>query len=80
MGWQKAGADRVIARAQDLNSLAELAWHRGQEVVVHGWVYGLHNGLLEDLSMTVTGPDSVPAAYQAALDALKARHGARTTA
>jgi hypothetical protein len=30
--------------------------------------------------MTVTGPDSVPAAYQAALDALKARHGARTTA
>lgn len=56
------------------------AWHRGQEVVVHGWVYGLHNGLLEDLSMTVTGPDSVPAAYQAALDALKARHAAHTTA
>ena len=23
------------------------AWQRGQEVVVHGWVYGLHNGLLE---------------------------------
>ena len=22
---------------------------RGQAVVVHGWVYGLHNGLLEDL-------------------------------
>ena len=52
------------------------AWRRGQEVVVHGWVYGLHNGLLEDLSMTVTGPDSVPTAYQAALEALKARHGA----
>lgn len=50
------------------------AWSRGQEVVVHGWVYGLHNGLLEDLRMTVTGPESVAAAYQAALEALKARH------
>ena len=50
------------------------AWSRGQEVVVHGWVYGLHNGLLEDLTMTVTGPDSVPAAYDAALASLKHRH------
>ena len=25
------------------------AWQRGQEIVVHGWVYGLHNGLLKDL-------------------------------
>ena len=25
------------------------AWARGQEVVVHGWVYGLHDGLLKDL-------------------------------
>ena len=56
------------------------AWRRGQEVVVHGWVYGLHNGLLEDLSMTVTGPDAVPPAYQASLQALKARHGAATSA
>ena len=56
------------------------AWSRGQEVVVHGWVYGLNNGLLEDLSMTVTGPDSVPVAYQAALEALKARHAMKTIA
>jgi carbonic anhydrase len=50
------------------------AWMRGQQVVVHGWVYGLHNGLLQDLSMTVTGPDSVQTAYQEALAALKRRH------
>jgi carbonic anhydrase len=50
------------------------AWHRGQQVVVHGWVYGLHNGLLQDLTMTVTGPDSVAAAYDAALQSLKQRY------
>jgi carbonic anhydrase len=49
------------------------AWTRGQQVVVHGWVYGLHNGLLQDLSMTVTGPDGVQPAYQEALAALKRR-------
>src|SRR5438477_11119651 len=35
------------------------AWQRGQEVVVHGWVYGLHNGLLQDLDMTVRHSDDV---------------------
>ena len=29
------------------------AWQRGQEIVVHGWVYGIGNGLLEDLEMSV---------------------------
>jgi carbonic anhydrase len=50
------------------------AWARGQSVVVHGWVYGLHNGLLEDLEMTVRGPDEVPAAYERALAGIHARH------
>jgi len=52
------------------------AWNRGQEVVVHGWVYGLHNGLLRDLQMTVTRSDDVPAAFEVALAAVKARYDA----
>jgi len=32
-------------------------------VVVHGWVYGLHNGLLEDLKITVANAGEVAAAY-----------------
>ena len=51
------------------------AWARQQTVVVHGWVYGLHNGLLEDLKMTVTKWDDVEPAYQTALAAIHARHG-----
>ena len=50
------------------------AWARGQSVVVHGWVYGLHNGLLEDLRMTVASAEDVPAAYARALAAIQARY------
>jgi carbonic anhydrase len=51
------------------------AWARGQELVVHGWVYGLNNGLLEDLAMTASRDSEVNSVYQAALAAVKARHG-----
>jgi carbonic anhydrase len=51
------------------------AWSRGQGVIVHGWVYGLHNGLLEDLRITVAKPEDVPDAYAAALAAVKRRYG-----
>jgi len=53
------------------------AWARGQTVVVHGWIYGLENGLLNDLTMTVHDAQSVGAAYGLALGALKQRHSAR---
>ena len=28
------------------------AWRRGQDVTIHGWVYGLKDGLLRDLGVT----------------------------
>ncbi len=37
-------------------SILRDAWKRGQSVAVHGWIYGLHDGLLRDLNMTITGP------------------------
>ena len=33
------------------------AWARGQEVAVHGWIYGLHDGLLRDLGVQVTATE-----------------------
>ncbi|MFM2059532.1 MAG: hypothetical protein RLY71_3917 [Pseudomonadota bacterium] len=50
------------------------AWQRGQEVVIHGWVYGLHNGLLEDLRVTVAHAEDITPAYATALAALKQRY------
>lgn len=52
------------------------AWARGQSVVVHGWVYGLHNGLLQDLKITAAEAGEVAAAYGLALGALKTRYDA----
>ena len=51
-------------------TIAREAWERGQELSVHGWIYGLQDGLLRDLGMTVTAFEQTPEAHRAALTAL----------
>ena len=51
-------------------TIARDAWERGQELSVHGWVYGLQDGLLRDLNTTVAHADKSPVAYRAAVAAL----------
>ena len=46
------------------------AWKHGQSLAVHGWVYGLKDGIVRDLGITVEGPDEINDAYQAAVAAL----------
>jgi carbonic anhydrase len=48
-------------------TIARDAWQRGQELTVHGWVYGLQDGLLRDLNVTVTNGDEPAAILEAAL-------------
>ncbi len=36
-------------------TIASDAWERGQELSVHGWIYGIQDGLLRDLNATVSG-------------------------
>lgn len=43
------------------------AWLRGQEITVHGWVYGLKDGLARDLHVSVEGPSEWPDRYQDAI-------------
>ena len=43
---------------------------RGQTLAVHGWIYGLQDGLLRDLDTTVTQPDEVATSYREALSKL----------
>ena len=46
------------------------AWDRDQELSVHGWIYGLTDGLLRDLGVTITGPTEVARSKAAAISAL----------
>jgi carbonic anhydrase len=46
------------------------AWARGQTLSVHGWIYGLHDGRMRDLGITVDGLDRLAPAYERAIAAL----------
>jgi len=67
----------VLEQARNVceTTVVQDAWAREQTVVVHAWVYGLHNGLLEDLQITVAAAADVDGAYERALAALKDRFG-----
>ncbi|WP_042424726.1 carbonate dehydratase [Comamonas granuli] len=43
------------------------AWARGQKVHLHGWCYGLKDGLINNLHMTVAGSDGLDSLYKAAV-------------
>jgi len=48
------------------------AWGRGQSVTLHGWVYGVHDGLLKDLQITVDGQEALEPLYLRAIAAVAA--------
>jgi carbonic anhydrase len=56
---EKARFDRLcelnvieqVANVSATNIVQE-AWSRGQELAIHGWIYGIDNGLLTDLDVT----------------------------
>ena len=50
-------------------TIARDAWERGQPLNVHGWVYGLRDGLLRDLKFTVTEFQEMQPAYETAISA-----------
>ena len=54
------------------NPVVQDAWKRGQDLTVHGWIYGLKDGHMHDLGITVNNLDDLPARYDAALKALEA--------
>ena len=46
------------------------AWQRGQALTIHGWIYGLKDGLMRDLGLTVSAPDEIAGRYATALSTL----------
>ncbi len=59
--WDRLVELNVIRQVKNVASdiFVQDAWARGQTLNVHGWVYSLHNGLVNDLAVTVSNLDEV---------------------
>jgi len=62
-----------LNRLAEVNVLSQLAnvcrttvvrdaWMRGQKLTIHGWIYGVHDGLLRDLGVEVSSRDTLGSA------------------
>jgi carbonic anhydrase len=56
----------VVEQVLDLakTSIVQGAWERGQNLHVHGWVYDIRDGLINDLDITIRDNTSLSAVYQ----------------
>ncbi len=48
-------------------TIVQNAWARGQELAVHGWIYGIGDGLLRDLEICITSQSELSTAYEDAV-------------
>ena len=77
IGLSNARVDRlcefnVLEQAANVcqTTIVRDAWEKGQELAVHGWIYGLKDGLLRDLNVTVVNGEEAPTVCKAAVKAI----------
>ena len=77
IGLSNARADRlcelnVIEQVANIcqTTIVRDAWESGQELAIHGWIYGLKDGLLRDLKVTVVNRDEASGVCKGAIAAL----------
>jgi len=79
-----AGSDQRIDRLCELNVIEQVvhvarttivqdAWRRGQPLTLHGFVYGLNDGLLKDLSIETDSAAALELSYARAVAQLASR-------
>jgi carbonic anhydrase len=54
-------------------TIASDAWARNQPLMVHGWAYGVHDGRMRDLGMTISNPQMLGSTYERCIAALSAK-------
>ncbi|MFV0146018.1 carbonate dehydratase [Empedobacter falsenii] len=55
-------AEQVLNLAK--TSIVQNAWAKGQDLHVHGWVYGVSSGLVKDLGVSLNSNDDLEAVFQ----------------
>lgn len=75
--WRALCELNVIEQTRNVarTTLVGDAWRRGQVLTLHGWVYGLDNGRLQDLAVSLDGDADVESAVRFAVEAVGRRYG-----
>lgn len=62
----------VIEQAANVchTTIVRDAWERGQQLAIHGWIYGIQHGELRDLNMTVSDYHEIQTVYRSAISGL----------
>ncbi|TMP44105.1 carbonate dehydratase [Pseudoalteromonas citrea] len=55
-------------------NIVQDAWRRGQNLTIHGWVYGLADGLLHELNARAAKPEQIADQYALAIAQVKDRY------
>jgi carbonic anhydrase len=50
------------------------AWAKNQNVTIHGWAFGVNDGLLQDLKMDVNSTEAIEVVYRSAVQAVVQKH------
>ncbi|EAL70214.1 hypothetical protein DDB_G0274643 [Dictyostelium discoideum AX4] len=53
------------------STVMQSAWKRGQDVKIHGWIYGIQDGYLRDLGITASSRDTLESNYKNSIQKLK---------
>jgi len=75
------GEGERLARLCELNVIEQVAnvckttvvrdaWDRGQSLTIHGWIYGMQDGLLRDLHTSSSTPEEARSSYESSVSSL----------
>lgn len=64
--WKRLCELNVVGQVVNVceTTIVQDAWKRGQKLVVHGWIYGLSDGLVRELGIAIKNKDDMIALRQ----------------
>jgi len=73
--WDRLCELNVIEQVMNVcqTTIVQDCWERGQELAVHGWIYSVQDGLLQDLNICIARNEEAMRSYQSALNCLAER-------